>query len=150
MNINIRESNLNDIEYISRNLRKEDIVELETTHGDVKNGLMACYESKLCMTYEIDEKPIFIFGLEPSGIITDSACVFLVGTKDIEKYPKEFLKFTKRAIKEALKDYSILYNFVDFRYNKSIRWLEKIGAKFISDVNINGHRFLYFEFRRNK
>ena len=144
----VRDTTKKDLEYIKNNIRQDDINELIASHEDISKALDGCIQSDMCLTFVNKNKPLFIFGVNADSIISKKACVFLIGTKDIEKYPIIFYKFTKEAINETLKDYEVLYNFVDSRYKKSIKWLKKIGAKFKNEVYFNNVKFFYFEFRR--
>lgn len=133
-----------DAKYVAENMRKRDREELsklgKTPFEAVNEGLA----SAECFTLAVDETPIMIFGMEPAGI--DSAIIWALGTDDVFKYRKEFLKQSIKWRDSYLSDYSRLFNHVDVDNKESIRWLKWLGATFDEPKPFGNGKFMRFEF----
>ena len=130
-NVCIRESRVEDILVLRSCLRKEDVMEIWAMgHMTPERELMLCYAmSCVCRTLTLEGKPIAMFGLIPDFEDAKRAMIFFLGSQDIELVKKTFLEFCTLFIDGALTIFPTIYNFVDARYEKSLRWLKWLGAK---------------------
>ena len=65
--------------------------------------------------------------------------VWLIGTKDMIGYSKEFVIHSRNIIDRWLEKYGQLYNFVSETNTQSIRWLKSIGAVFYMPQKYGTH-----------
>ena len=86
-------------------------------------------------------EPFVMFGVGREG---NGAYIWLLGTKGIEENALKFAKHSKKLLPELIKPYGVVSNLVYSRYETSIKWLKWLGAKFITEVEINGSRFYEF------
>lgn len=86
-------------------------------------------------------EPFAMFGVGTEG---STPYIWLLGTKGIEENALKFAKHSKKLLPELIKPYGIVSNLVYSRYDSSIKWLKWLGAKFITEVEING--YLFYEF----
>lgn len=60
----------------------------------------------------------------------DDACIWLLTTPEIEKYPKRVMELSRKFLNEikAL-GYTKVHNYIHERNRTSIRWLKRLGFK---------------------
>ncbi|WP_424245893.1 hypothetical protein Dip510_000827 [Elusimicrobium posterum] len=140
------------IKYLADNMREEDKREVMAASGD--GPLEALNKSfstaKYCFTAFYEGAPLCMFGINPQGFISNRACLWLLGTDKVKKCPKDFCRATLYFVNAFLKEYDILFNFVDARYESSINWLIFAGAEFNESKPYGKEKlpFKYFEIRR--
>ena len=136
---------LNHVQYVADNMRQSDIDELAKLGKTPLQALTEGLNSTECFTLLVNEQPIMIFGMEESGL--DSAVIWALGTDDVFKHRREFLRQSVKWRDSFLKDYSILFNHVDINNWESIRWLKWLGAKFDKPRPFGSGVFMRFEFQ---
>jgi hypothetical protein len=149
----LRHSTLFDIERLSPRMREADRAEIwasnhSTPERSLHRGFMV---SELMFSLENDGQIVAMMGLTPMDGTRDLAGVWLLGSDEIEEIAGSFVRATRFAIYEvALKRYPELFNFVDVRNRKSIRWLKRMGAQFDEPApyGVDGLPFRRFTLRR--
>lgn len=92
-----------------------------------------------------------ICGLVVRQFLADKALVWMLTSNEIDGCSaREYLKFSKIIIGVWLERFGTLYNFVDARHIKSIRWIKACGGHIFepSKYGYEGKPFHYFEYRR--
>lgn len=132
--VKVRETVPGDIIVMKDRLRKEDIDEIWASHNSTPEQSLtySFLASTECYTIVLGDVPVAMFGIVPDTLIGEKACLWLLSTDLVDKMKKSFLVICRKYIDIFLSQYPILYNFVDFRYKKSLQWLQWCGAK-ISD-----------------
>lgn len=136
-----------DIDEFIANLREADKLE---AHAMGYDSLKEAIETSLDCAYisfvarAEDNKAICIFGLSSVTHTEYGRAVWLLGTKEMDKYSREFVYYSKIIIAEMLKNNERLYNYISVHNDKSIRWLKRLGAEFSEPFNLNGEQFLLF------
>ena len=74
-----------------------------------------------------DGEPVCIFGVASETVMSRIGAPWLLGTPDIEKHSRAFLRLNRAYIADLRRDYDFLANFVDMRNNQAIRWLQWLG-----------------------
>lgn len=151
----IREARVVDIQALKDRLREADIKEViaagnENAESALKNSFT---RSSLRYCVDIDGAPAAMFGIVPDrgGTILGgsvSGNVWFLGTAEMSKIKKTFVKLSRRIIASFLAEWPLLWNCVDARYICSVAWLRSCGAIFGPDFEINGVDFIPFVFRR--
>ena len=146
--ITVRSSTIEDVEYLSTRLRKEDIEEVWASHRHKpEDALRISLEtSTLCLTIDDNGTPVGMFGVHPETMLGNKGVVWFLSSDRLEKIKSRFLRHGKSFINLMLNHYGYLYNFVDTRNVKSVMWLKFLGAKFSDIVKINDVEFQYFSF----
>lgn len=146
----IRKALIEDAIELSKHLRKEDLEEIKA--GTDEDPMKVLIEGILISNpafsfFSPKGKLGGIFGVVPSE---NPRCgrVWLLGTKEIERYPLLFIKHSKKILKELYKTYDILENFVHENNALHIKWLRYMGFQFTSKVQINNSFFWHF-YRRD-
>ena len=135
-----------DCIYLSENLRKEDIQEIQAVTGlppllSLLTGLkMSSVPLVIC---NADCKPVAMLGVVPNGLI---GFIWMVGTDDLKKISLTFLRNSK-DVSDVLKGkHQILHNYVDKRNKLHINWLKWMGFSIINEVNYGIENRKFYEF----
>lgn len=122
---------------ISLSLRDNDFDEVFASTGDSPHyAILEGWKTSLRKWIMLNKnnEAVAVLGVVPvDGILSDIGIPWLLGTDGLTKMKKFFIKSSKIVIKEMLKHFKILVNFVDSRYDKAIKWLKWCG--FILDEN---------------
>lgn len=149
--IHIRRTLPEDAPFIAKHLRQGDRLEL------ARAGLTDCSaaleesvrQSAFAFTALHDGVPMCLFGLRPDGILSKRARLWLLGSEEINRTKKDFLRACKYVVDGFLDIYPELYNAVDAQYGQARRLLEFLGAEFIKETaSPTGAPFILFEIRR--
>ena len=70
---------------------------------------------------------VCMYGVAEMSILSNVGIPWLLGTDEIEKHSKYFLRQNRHYMKEIKRKYSLLINFVDARNTVAIRWLKWLG-----------------------
>lgn len=148
-------SNIYKQDIVNMQLRKEDALEILTTHGDLSPenipliinesidlSLKSCGDCQVFLDSQTKEV------IAVSGVARDilGNVVWLLGTDKINKYKKDFVKKTKMLTNYYIAKYNYIYNFVDSRYTKAIKWLNALGYSFDYDIKMSFMGVPYYFF----
>lgn len=86
--------------------------------------------SKLAWTGLVDGEPVCMFGVAPASLLTSTGRPWMIGTDLIDRYSTTFLRRCKGRVREMLRYYQSLENYVDLRNERAIRWLDWLGFEF--------------------
>lgn len=135
-------------EFVS-DLREADKKEMATF---VDNPLLEITESVNASfeAYKVEtvgSKPLALFGVtavpEQKGYL-----IWCVGTDELRKYRKSFVKISKNVLKKWLTEYKLLFNFVSLENKNAVDWLKWLGAKFEKPFKIKNKDYMYFTLRK--
>lgn len=149
VNIEFRESTLEDIKILSKTMREPDRVEVLAMGMSPEKALLESFNtSSIRLTFLFDGKVICMFGIAPKSLLGDRAVLWCLTSDELERVKLLFGKKSKYYVGYFLTQYSILDNWVDSRYKKSIKWLRWLGADFDCITSVNEIDFYHFEIRR--
>lgn len=128
--LEILRANEFDARQLAANMREDDKREVEATsrHGDPLAAiLLSMRRSQAAYSVFADGELICMGGIIPGkgGV----ALGWMLSSKSIEKYWREFARQSREKMLELLAGFSVIYNYVDVRYIKAIRWLLWIGFR---------------------
>ena len=135
-----------DCIYLSENLRKEDIQEIQAVTGlppllSLLTGLkMSSVPLVIC---NADCKPVAMLGVVPNGLI---GFIWMVGTDDLKKISLSFLRNSKDVCDVLKGEHQILHNYVDKRNKLHINWLKWMGFTIINEINYGIENRKFYEF----
>lgn len=149
--VEIRKSTSSDVQYLKDKLRQNDVAEIwaSNNHNPEQTLTSGLDQSHICMTALVDGKPIAMFGTVDTKIDNKTAVIWMVGTDDILKYPREAVRVGKEFLSLALKNHTLLYNYVKADNEKAIKFLRILGAE-IGDAQVYGiekELFMFFAIR---
>jgi hypothetical protein len=116
-------------EDLSTRLRLADRQEIEAASGmDPAQALIwSVRESKRSDAWMVDGRAAAIAGVATHRQDPSIGLVWMLGSDDADRFPKRLLSGNKQYVKELLKDYRMLSNYVDKRNVKAQRWLKWLG-----------------------
>ena len=135
-----------DCIYLSENLRKEDIQEIQAVTGlppllSLLTGLkMSSVPLVFC---NADCKPVAMLGVVPNGLI---GFIWMVGTDDLKKISLSFLRNSKDVCDVLKGKHQILHNYVDKRNKLHVNWLKWMGFTIINEINYGIENRKFYEF----
>lgn len=143
----VRPTRHGDVVAIGDRLRKADVDEIwASTHlGPMEALVMSRKASPICQTVVRGKEPIAIFGCAPEPERPLVAGVWFLATDELSKIRHSFLRGSRECVQRMLKEYPLLYNWVDARNTESIRWLKWCGAT-LEDAKPFGPEGLPFHF----
>jgi len=153
--IRITEGKDLDILRMAGRIRKADEDELLAATG--RNPMHVLTESwidggRRWAAWSGDEL-VCVFGVALGPVISGvgSGIPWLIGTDLMEDVKKEFLKESRWRVDEWVEEFGVLYNFVDVRNTRSIRWLKWLGFKFVEEtIALGPHGMPFLQFYRRK
>lgn len=141
-----RRTEIKDLKVIAEGLKGDDLKEIEI-HGysPLEAVQLSHLTSDKCFTMlsPITGEPIGLFGI--SSEVPDIGNIWALTTPEIFNHPITLHKATKSFIKDSLKEYPILSNYIWSGNENHIRWLRALGFVFLSDhTTINNNKFYEF------
>lgn len=140
------------IEEILPRVRQADIDEFKASGGWDARRVLECglRTSTFCCAGLINGRVITIFGVAPGSIIGGTGLPWLVGTNDLEKYQRTFLRRCRKVVHAMLTVYPYLENYVDERNHVAKTWLKWLGFELDSAApfGVNGLLFHRFHMER--
>lgn len=94
----------------------------------------------------INGRVVTIFGVAPGSMIGGTGTPWLVGTDDLERYQRTFLRRCRNVVNAMLSVYPYLENYVDERNHVAKAWLHWLGFRLEESApfgvkGLNFHRF---------
>lgn len=147
----IRRAVAEDIVHVAPRMRRQDVDELwalsRTT--PVEALVMSIEMSDLTFTGVIDGRPEFMFGLAFLSHATGLGSPWFLGTDEIKKHRRDFLRASVQWRDMFLKRMPDLRNCVDDRNELSKRWLRWLGFELTDPVPMgyDGAKFCMFSYK---
>lgn len=118
-----------DIAELVANMRQQDRDELDAAGADDPEQAVvySCAGSRFCWTARFDGKLACVFGVGTVSHLAGIGAPWLLGTDEIRRHQRAFIKHSRPYIEKMLKVYPELYNMVDARNSRAIRWLKRMG-----------------------
>lgn len=146
-----RRSKASDIPVVAKNMRKEDVAEVQAAEGlPPDQALLFCFMAgKPCMTIcNAKHEPVAMWGVTPeTGRV---GRVWMLGTDELvgdHRIRIRFLREVRRYLQELFETYAVLWNCVDARNTVHIRWIQWMGFTFVAEhpnYGAEGRSFLEF------
>lgn len=122
------------IRHIAVNLRADDFDEVFAISGKSPHyDIIDSWQNSLRKWVILNNhgEAVAVLGIRPIGnMFSDIGLPWLVGTDELTKMKKFFVKVSKPIINEMCKHFKLLVNLVDSRYTKAVRWLKWCGFTF--------------------
>ena len=150
--LKIRATESQDCYDIVDHLRKADIRECWAHGQEPLNALLESYAlSRETFTVLFKDKPVLMFGCGeaptdfPQSVDYKVGWIWLMGTDEVRKFTRRFLRESKRWLGYFGAQYDCLTNMVDIRNTEHIRWLDWMGFTINQAViTHNDHSFYRF------
>jgi hypothetical protein len=143
----VRISKDEDVDFLKDKLREQDVAEIwASNHHTPEEALkISLNDSIVCLTLEDKGQPVAMFGVSPQSAFQNEAIVWMLASPALYNMRTKFLRNCKAVINLFYQYYPYLYNFVDARNKKTIRWLKYLGAT-VSEPENYGYENLPFHY----
>jgi hypothetical protein len=145
----IRKITPEDVSYIAEYAREADKKECYLLGGRTLQESFEQTERLYEDSYVwvVEDKIICAYGVVPHN--DKVGAIWLLATDDFEKYCYTFKKECKNIFKNLISGYKYLYNYVHYKHNKAINWLEWLGCDIMKPepIGVDGELFCKFEVR---
>ena len=146
----IRDMRLEDIFYVSKNMRQADKIEVKLIGGlSPYASLLHSYNGSIKKwTVLEDGIPIACFGVGAKNLVIGEGIVWFLGTDRVEKKARVFALMAMNYIHKMYRYCSVLYNITHSKNKKAITLLKYLGFSFDPPIDVKGNMFIPF-FREN-
>ena len=139
----VRQAILKDALELAPKIRKSDREEIRAANNSTPlKSLVEAFTIENHKTYSVirteDKAVIGMFGSTPS-VDLDYGVAWMLSSEDLFKHTKQFIKECPHWVNEMGIGYKYLYNFVDKRNWKSLKWLQYL--KFEQKTEIGDYGF---------
>lgn len=137
----VRKPTEEDVEYIIEHVRPEDAAELDALDGStIRESLDETPDLlNVSQVWEVDGKPVCIFGVTPMAGPLSTGIIWMLATTDFHKHARTFAGHCRKVVKEMIKGYGYIFNYIHSENRVSIVWLKSLGFK-IRDGQQLGHK----------
>jgi hypothetical protein len=141
----VRKPTEEDVEYLIEHIRPEDAAEIDALDGStIRDSLNETPDLYNCsQVWEVDGKPVAIFGVTPQPGPYPTGVVWLLATSDFHKHTREFAGNCREIMKNMIKGYGYLFNYIHAENRVSIRWLKSLGFTILDGIPL-GHKGAIF------
>ncbi len=107
--------------------------------------------SAAAWTGMVDQTPVCMFGVCPIDILAGVGSPWLLGTDEIRRHAKTFMRLNKLYVPRMLELFPFLVNWVDARHDTAIRWLKWLGFEFDREpVEYGVRKMPFYRFHMEK
>lgn len=95
--------------------------------------------------------PVCMFGAVPFSALSGKAAVWMIGSRELDRpsVQRDLLRLSVQVIDDLQARYpALLYNFVDERNTRAIRWLRWLGFRFAPAIPFGVKRKPFLPFYR--
>jgi len=134
---------------IGRRMRAADVAECRAMAGLTPlAGLRLSMKRSRAFTALYDGRPEAMFGTSDLNVLAGVGSVWLLGTDEVERHPRDFLRLSTEWRPKLFDRYCVLRNVVAEDNAASIRWLKWLGADVFEPISVGGKPFVLFEMRK--
>ncbi len=139
----VRQAIRADVAHLASKIRKADRDEIKASDNvRPSEALLAPFNYKGAITFSVigtdKEHVIAMFGSVPSPE-KGYGVAWLLSSEELFNYKKEFIKQCPKWVNKLGKPYKYIYNFVDVRNTKTLKWLKYLGFKQIETIENYGY-----------
>jgi hypothetical protein len=122
-------------------MRADDRREMAALEQGPEEALFLCLaESSEAWTVWQGEEIMAMYGVR-----AQDGLVWMLSGESADRYPKAFYKASKVLLEDLRERHPRLWNLVDSRYDKAVRWLHRLGFRYQWQREINGVVFFYMK-----
>lgn len=159
--LTVRDSALDDFQFVARRLRRADRLELRYASGGreptevlesyfkVARLSQAAPDSVFLKTAFAGDEPVALFGANPALSLGVAYC-WMVGTGSLRSFPLDIARGAKGHIDAMLSVHPILTNIVWDKNTLHVNWLHRTGFVFLRPLyNYNGSGQTFLQFMKH-
>jgi len=134
---------LDHVEHIATHMRYHDVLEVEA-HNFTPHAALECALRLDIETYTIVDHNDVPYGMFGCGAGHEGFYIWMLGTNDVKKYRRIFIKHSRAWVWGFVGIYEKVYNYVHTENKLAMRWLRWCGAEFEEPILINDQPFSKF------
>ena len=141
-----------EIRFVSERLREADRAEVLALGMRPEAGLrLSAAGADYVWCGRINGIPSMIFGCS-RNLLSERGEVWALGTDNCTSHPREMLVYGRSVLRMMLDIFPVLENYCDARYEKSLRWLRRIGFTIgePESFGVNGVPFCHIVARKEE
>lgn len=132
MNVSIVPAKPEHIPHIAANVRDADVQEiwdfaLMKPQEAIEKSLKA---SPYASTGMVDDVPVCIYGVASGSLLSTTGHPWMIGTHDLNKYARQFLRRDRMVIGAMLTQFNYLENYVSVSNVRAVEWLKRLRFHF--------------------
>ena len=137
-----------DLRYIAKHMRKDDVIEIMASgsKGPYQSLVRGVKESKTTVVASYQGVPMVIYGMSKVNPTTGTASIWMLGTDHVTAYPRQIMVYTRRVLREMLKEARMLTNYTHARHITSVNWSKALGCKLEEPVKRGPYKELFHRF----
>lgn len=135
---------------LSEDLRQSDLDEITATSAlpPAEALVASCLVSTLGWVMRRNGVPICAFGCAPTGV-PGAGHVWMLGSPKMDQSAVTILRLTRPYLDQMHRIFPFLWNYIDARNDRSMRWLEWAGFRLLEAHPEHGReKRLFFTFAR--
>jgi hypothetical protein len=124
-----------DLRELAANIRQPDADELRLSHAidPLRAATLAVRVSDHTVAARLDGRLVALFGVRADCLADRTALVWALGTREIDRRPAPFLRWSPRAllaVADCMPEARTFHNAVWEGHRHALRWLAWLGADF--------------------
>lgn len=128
MKVQIVPGDVSHVYAILQNLRDVEAAAVRLLGNDATDIVVTAFgNSMLVYTGLVDDEPVVMCGVNAASPMSDSAFLWLIASRDVNKYPISFLRHSRRQITKLHETFNCLYALVDPGFQESVRFFDWLG-----------------------
>lgn len=142
-----------DLEYVAKNLRKEDAREIETSTGMTDMVEAMLLSAKLSREVfavcpildDVQSEPVAIFGVTDDPRAPNTGICWLLATPMLLVTSRDIIKEAPKRLHRWIDNRYTngLHNVIDKRNTMHVEWCRRVGFRFVGVRMLNGFPFLH-------
>tara|TARA_R100000458_G_scaffold56813_1_gene62162 strand:+ start:25 stop:510 length:486 start_codon:yes stop_codon:yes gene_type:complete len=123
-------STIRDAEYLAKNLRKQDLMEVEAVGQDPLTSLTYPIHHRDAQTFTLfyGKEPVLMIGTVAESV--GLARLWMLASDNAFKRPMKLALLSRKWVDVLHKPYEILYNYVWIENKKAVKLLQHLNCRF--------------------
>lgn len=137
------------VDQLVADMRDEDAAECAAFGLTPAQALSRCLASRNTLAGVADDKTVAIFGLRTGDYHPRLSLIWLLSSREANAHKIAFARWSKAFVDDKKHTHKWMGNFVDARYEKSVKWLKWLGFEIRPAIPLAPHGFMFhwFEMR---
>lgn len=149
MSVVIDRASMADVAEMAPQMRMGDINEARAEGFEPYAALEMSFalSGSQAWTVRREGKIMAMWGIVQIDLLNGVAVPWLLTTYEVDLHPKDFFKASREVLARLRGRYSLLWNRIDARYDKALRWARRVGFEVGPPVEAKGYKFCLITMR---
>ena len=126
--VEIRQTVMEDAEYLARHLRPGDLREIAALGVPPRTAVVESVRTSDHVWTALHEgRVLMIFGVSELIYKEAPASIWALGTPECSKFKREMLRIGRSVVRDLLRTFPRMENWCDARYSESVRFVRHLG-----------------------